>query len=65
MKLNTIFVDIALQNEHDRKVAAAAVAAARLEWEKQLQQQQLHSSPKPTYSQQIQAPVPTVIHSGK
>lgn len=57
-------LDVVQQNEHDRRVAEAAVAKARIEWEKQLQQ-----SPKQSTTQVIAAPVPapttTIIHSGK
>lgn len=43
-------------------MAEAAVAAARLEWEKQLQQQ----SPKQSIiTQAAPAPIQTIIHSGK
>lgn len=57
-----IFLDVAQQREHDRKVAEAAVAAARLEWEKQLQQQ----SPKQSITTQVApAPIQTIIHSGR
>lgn len=55
-----IALDVAQQKEHDRRVAEAAVAAARLEWEKQLQQQ----SPKQSITQAIPAPIQTIIHSG-
>lgn len=55
-------LDVAQQREHDRKVAEAAVAAARLEWEKQLQQQ----SPKQSITTQAApAPIQTIIHSGR
>ena len=55
--------DIAAQREHDRRVAEAAVAKARIEWERQLQQ-------NPSLKQQQQptlpaAPTTTIIHSGK
>lgn len=56
-----ITTDVAQQKEHDRRVAEAAVAAARLEWEKQVQQQ----SPKQSIiTQAAPAPIQTIIHSG-
>lgn len=58
-----ITTDVAQQKEHDRRVAEAAVAAARLEWEKQVQQQ----SPKQsiiTQAAPVPAPIQTIIHSG-
>lgn len=51
--------DVQQQREHDRRVAEAAVAAARLEWEKQQQQ-----SPKQSTTQFVPAPATTIIHSG-
>lgn len=50
---------MAQQKEHDRRVAEAAVAAARLEWEKQQQQY-----PKQSITQAVPVPVQTIIHSG-
>lgn len=41
-------------------MAEAAVAAARLEWERQAQQ----SSPKQSITQVAPAPIQTIIHSG-
>lgn len=55
-----LVIDVAQQKEHDRRVATAAVAAARLEWEKQLQQQQ----PSKQIAQQSPAPSATIIHTG-
>lgn len=57
-------LDIAQQREHDRRVAEEAVAKARIEWERQMQQnsplkQQPAAAPVPP------APVTTIIHSGK
>lgn len=52
--------DVQQQREHDRRVAEAAVAAARLEWEKQQQQQ----PPKQSTTQFVPAPATTIIHSG-
>lgn len=54
-----MIIDVAQQKEHDHRVAAAAVAAARLEWEKQLQQQQ----PSKQILQQSPAPSATIIHT--
>lgn len=51
--------DVQQQREHDRRVAEAAVAAAKLEWEKQQQQ-----SPKQSTTQFVPAPATTIIHSG-
>lgn len=58
-----IGLDVAQQREHDRKVAEAAVAAARIEWERQ----HLQSQPsKQIQTQFIPAAAPTtIIHSGK
>lgn len=57
-------LDVQQQREHDRKVAEAAVAKARIEWEKQLQQ-----SPNQPITQvnpvPVPAPVTTIIHSGR
>lgn len=53
-------LDVAQQKEHDRKVAEAAVAKARLEWERQLSPKQQTAAP----AQVIPAPVTTIIHSG-
>lgn len=50
-KNDLIWLDVAQQNEHDRKVAAAAVAAARLEWERQQQQLQSHTVSKQSNKQ--------------
>lgn len=55
-----VIIDVAQQKEHDRRVAAAAVAAARLEWEKQLQQQQ----PSKQRAPQSPGPSATIIHTG-
>lgn len=56
-------LDVQQQKEHDRRVAEAAVAKARIEWERQLQQ-----SPTQSTTQVIAAPAPapvtTIIHSG-
>lgn len=53
-------LDVAQQKEHDRRVAATAVAAARLEWEKQLQQQQ----PSKQIASQSPVASATIIHTG-
>lgn len=52
-------LDVAQQKEHDRKVAEEAVAAARLEWERQQQQQ----SPKKLTTKSVAVPIQTIIHS--
>lgn len=54
------FTDVAQQREHDRRVAEAAVAAARKEWERQQQQ-----SPKQSATQAIPTQATTIIHSGR
>lgn len=58
-KNDSILLDVAQQSEHDRKVAAAAVAAARLDWERQQLQQQHHQSPNVLKqpSKQLASPV--------
>lgn len=57
-------VDVAQQSEHDRKVATAAVAAARLEWERQLQQQQLQSGLKQSKPHSAPIQAPTIVNTG-
>lgn len=52
---------MASQNEHDKKVAAAAVAAARREWEAHQDKSGQPASAKQTSS----APAPTIIYNGK
>lgn len=54
--------DIAAQKEHDRRVAEAAVAKARIEWERQMQQNSPLKQQQPVIAQ---APTTTIIHSGK
>lgn len=57
--------DIAAQKEHDRRVAEAAVAKARIEWERQLQQNSPLKQQQPALAPVLQAPTTTIIHSGK
>lgn len=58
--------DIAAQKEHDRRVAEAAVAKARIEWERQLQQNSpLKQQQQPAIAPILPAPTTTIIHSGK
>lgn len=59
--------DIAAQKEHDRRVAEAAVAKARIEWERQLQQNSplKQQQQQPTSAPVLPAPTTTIIHSGK
>lgn len=62
-----VVTDIAAQKEHDRRVAEAAVAKARIEWERQMQQNTTlkQQQQQPAIAPVLPAPTTTIIHSGK
>lgn len=60
-----IGLDVIQQNEHDRRVAEAAVAKARIEWEKQLQHSSNQSTTQVIAAAPVPAPTTTIIHSGE